>query len=961
MDDAEQVIVVGGGLAGLTASIAALEAGAARLLLLESESQLAGAGGRAEVSRVLADDVEDDCNRSDDESEAFQWLLDKLDVSNPKSIAADGTEHAPIGVCFLRRLAEILETSYGSRLRILTSTTVTELLISSDGSCCGCGFVERGKGASKAYGSVLLCCGGFAGDVSPASILATLRPDLLHIPFAFGISSCLPNSGLALAQAAGAATENLSQIEVYPTAFMAASCRRHLAAPALRKAGGILIDESGDTLDETDLVQSSWRCRGEVRLVLDEEVASNPVAAWHCKRNLELGYMEHYSSSAMLAKEMSISESKLNSALHLSKRRRAITAAAANVDDQSESEREPSSSSTSPAQMNGDHKAAEGLWAARVMPVILCCKGGLQVSDNGGVINDKNQPIDGLFAAGEVASSPTNTSSLLSCVASALTAGKFATASSKLRGGSLRDCRAVRPQESPCSYTNAVTKALESVSVKKHFQISTAERKFEKLLESQITAAGLQQALAQAHKQDGNLQVAVEELLSGLLKQTVLSNEGEVCVAMRDKSAAGVLPTPKVRVGIPEAAQVEEALMSCVHCRLPLALEVRARSEEVATELANGSSEGVQHSLGNEAVETPGLGRDGGPFAYATLLYGSTAEYFLGALVLGWSLHEHGCQEDKLLLHTEDVPDPFLEALRQYWKLRQVNALNAVQTLYEDFDKSRFKGVFTKLQVLSVTDYRKVLMMDLDMLVRGNLDELFKLRTPAALKRCSGREQPEHGGDVFAEDMWYAQRDGMCSGINAGVMLLEPDQQVYDRMVAEIQDFGHPEHLGTTGPEQDYLARFYTTFGRAAWSHIHAKYNYQPLLPADYVGKAHRDLDVINDVFVAHYSGPKVKPWKMEGVELNAGGVQRLLQGGEMREFFPAIHATSGRNYNSSRTMVMDGVPVVLNGSSYSLPAEVEEVMWAWVLALRQCNNDLYEAGIDIVTLLRAAEPVRVS
>ncbi|OLQ09880.1 Pentatricopeptide repeat-containing protein, chloroplastic [Symbiodinium microadriaticum] len=345
-----------------------------------------------------------------------------------------------------------------------------------------------------------------------------------------------------------------------------------------------------------------------------------------------------------------------------------------------------------------------------------------------------------------------------------------------------------------------------------------------------------------------------------------------------------------------------------------------------------------------------------------------------------------------------------------------------------------FKDVFTKLQALSCTDFDKVLMMDLDMLVRGNLDELFYLRAPAALKRCSGGEQPEHGGDFNAEDLWSKQGDSMCSGINAGVMLLEPDQDVYDRMVKEIQDPSNPEHLGTLGPEQDYLARFYSTFGCGSWTHLHAKFNYQPNLPNDYIGSAHRALDVVEDVVVAHFSGGRVKPWKVPGLRLDASGVRRLVEDDALEEQMGAQGTTANTPYkfNSATTpiiiiiiiiivlllrlrllisvvlimilliilliiitfiiiiiiititifiiiiiiiiiiififiiiiIIIIIITIILISIIITITAAITNtisisiVSIEWIVALRQCNADMLEEGIDILFLIEQCESV---
>jgi len=186
-------------------------------------------------------------------------------------------------------------------------------------------------------------------------------------------------------------------------------------------------------------------------------------------------------------------------------------------------------------------------------------------------------------------------------------------------------------------------------------------------------------------------------------------------------------------------------------------------------------------------------------------------------------------------------------------------------------------------------------------------------------------------------------------------MLLEPDQDVYDRMVKEIQDPSNPEHLGTLGPEQDYLARFYSTFGCGSWTHLHAKFNYQPNLPNDYIGSAHRALDVVEDVVVAHFSGGRVKPWKVPGLRLDASGVRRLVEDDALEEQMGA------QVPRSSGVMVMDGVEVPAGDRNTPLPQPVRRVMWEWIVALRQCNADMLEEGIDILFLIEQCESVNAT
>ena len=64
------------------------------------------------------------------------------------------------------------------------------------------------------------------------------------------------------------------------------------------------------------------------------------------------------------------------------------------------------------------------------------------------------------------------------------------------------------------------------------------------------------------------------------------------------------------------------------------------------------------------------------------------------------------------------------------------------------------------------------------------------------------------GGGHANEYSWC-----QAGGINAGVMLLRPDAEVFSQMHSEVTDDNHPEHILGGGPEQDYLSRFLRAIG----------------------------------------------------------------------------------------------------------------------------------------------------
>lgn len=259
--------------------------------------------------------------------------------------------------------------------------------------------------------------------------------------------------------------------------------------------------------------------------------------------------------------------------------------------------------------------------------------------------------------------------------------------------------------------------------------------------------------------------------------------------------------------------------------------------------------------------------------AFVCALWGDSPEYCLGAMVMAKSLQLVGTKHDLVLLHTDDVPPAALELLsRAGWKLHLVEPIAGVGQLY-NHDEPRFKGVFTKLRALGLVQYKKVALLDIDMLVLRNVDDLFDLRAPAAMARGPGSGY-EHGDEIDGRDFFKGSTGnfgswGQAWGINAGVMVWEPNHAELQQMLVEVLDSKHPSHIKGNGPEQDYVSRFWA----GSWSHIGVEYNFQLhqmyfALHPDHLRapcywartRFFFEAQPGNGIRIMHYSG-RLKPW----------------------------------------------------------------------------------------------------
>ena len=204
--------------------------------------------------------------------------------------------------------------------------------------------------------------------------------------------------------------------------------------------------------------------------------------------------------------------------------------------------------------------------------------------------------------------------------------------------------------------------------------------------------------------------------------------------------------------------------------------------------------------------------------AFVTVLWGTSEQHVLDALNLGFSLKKYNTRYDCVLLATSDVLELSATALLSlYWDVKLIDHVPVHSTLLSKC-RDRLSGVFTKLRAWEQTEYAKIVLLDGDLLVTRNVDELLQLPTPTAYMR--GHKSPEPG-KRRDESTLTNETGQIVYGINAGVIVLTPENA--DNILQHVAN-PSPSHMATTGPEQDFLSRYFS----GEWQEgLHMKFNYQ--------------------------------------------------------------------------------------------------------------------------------------
>jgi len=479
---ANQAIVVGGGLAGMSAANTVLECGGKVLLVDKSSfcggnstkatSGINGAATKTQKTKGIDDSIElftsdtlkGGAKRPDvvkvlcgNSGADVDWLVEKFDL-DLSLVARLGGHSAPRthrgkerfpGMTITYALIQMLENvaEKTDRARIITKARAHSLITNPDaGNACVGLVYEKGGVDAKEYGAVILASGGFGADFTQNSLLAQYRPDLMHLPTTNG-EHCT-GDGIKMGEAIGGKTIDLEWVQVHPTGLVKPDDPdakiKFLAAEALRGVGGLVLDANGNRfaneLGRRDYVTGEmWKNKPPFRLCLNK--AASEEIIWHCKHYTGRGVMKYYKSGEDLAKDMGISVSVLEEThdVHYQaakKTEKDPDAGPYPAYPSGKSWDEPSGKTGSGKKfyhniIPGSAVKTQEFYVAIITPVIHYCMGGLEIDVDSAVYGQDGNIIPGLYAAGEVAggvhgNNRLGGNSLLDCVVFGRVAAKAA-------------------------------------------------------------------------------------------------------------------------------------------------------------------------------------------------------------------------------------------------------------------------------------------------------------------------------------------------------------------------------------------------------------------------------------------------------------------------------------------------------------------------------------------------------
>ena len=410
------VVVVGAGGAGLTASVLATQQGQKVILLekmpfvggnsLRAEGGMNAAGTNLEKELGLDDSTVENFTEdtlrlghyladpelvrtlAENSSDAIEWLK-TVDASFTGVKATGGCEgrkylHQPEGgVAVGEYLVAKLKTQVEKLgIDVRVNTKATEILM-DNGQAVGVLAEDAEHTYTINAKSVVLTTGGFGANFE---LMASFDPSLANAVTTN--HSGAQGDGIMMAQAIGADTVDMDQIQLHPTVIQSDGS---LVSESFRSLGAIVVNTQGkrfvndlagrDVVSQAELKQPDGYCF----IIFDQNLVDHLALS---KRFIDGGYTISGKTYEELAKNMGLSaEAQQNFVNTMNTWNQSV---ANGIDEEF-------------GRNNGmdDDLSTAPYYAIKIAPGIHHTMGGIKINTSAEVIDTDGNVIPGLFAAGE--------------------------------------------------------------------------------------------------------------------------------------------------------------------------------------------------------------------------------------------------------------------------------------------------------------------------------------------------------------------------------------------------------------------------------------------------------------------------------------------------------------------------------------------------------------------------------
>lgn len=250
-------------------------------------------------------------------------------------------------------------------------------------------------------------------------------------------------------------------------------------------------------------------------------------------------------------------------------------------------------------------------------------------------------------------------------------------------------------------------------------------------------------------------------------------------------------------------------------------------------------------------------------FVYMTVL--STDSYIPGVIKLYKSLMATKPQYPFLCACSRNISDVSIQKLNEKGikciKLQRC-AVDNITSLENDINFSHWKYTYDKLLLFGLTEFRKIVYLDSDMLILENIDELFDCKPFSAVP-----------AGYLINNEW--------TRLNSGLMVIEPNMDIMQKMLKLIAPVYHKrKEQGLATGDQDIINEYIPEWSNKKDLILPESYNLIFKYLDIYKKKfnfQYNNQDKTRTIKVVHFIG-KNKPWNRNFIKNLLSSVQYIIQ-----------------------------------------------------------------------------------
>lgn len=220
-------------------------------------------------------------------------------------------------------------------------------------------------------------------------------------------------------------------------------------------------------------------------------------------------------------------------------------------------------------------------------------------------------------------------------------------------------------------------------------------------------------------------------------------------------------------------------------------------------------------------------------------------DFIPGIIALNKSIRLNNRNRDLLVLISDNVPKDKVTILTSNNIM-----IKYVPVIFNPYplgaDERSYKYTLTKLNIFNLTEFRKIIYIDADMLACGCLEELF--------------DKP-HMSAVTAGSLHPSNHD--WNDLNSGLLVIEPNKKLFEKLTAAVGKLPSKD-----GSDQGFLHEFYKGWELDPTLHLPHHYNVPYLYLNEYCELHEFKFNYHNrrlnsNISLIHYWG-RHKPWSFD-------------------------------------------------------------------------------------------------